>query len=466
MAQQNDRKILRIGIIQNGKIIEERLLRKREPVTIGQSPRNTFVLPTAPFARSHALFDLKGGVYHLNFKDNMDGRVSIEDAVLDFKGIVNRKLADKKGEFWALPLSEKSRGKVVIGDVTMLFQFVAPPPPPSRLQLPANVKGGWRHSVDWPFSATLTGSLVLQVAVVVAVITMDVPEKPKGLEQLPDRIAQIISQPKPPKPKEEEKKEEEAEKKEEEAEKPKVAEKPKEPPKPRDTTPKPEEKEKPAPPPEDAAARAERIKKEVASKTIISQLGAGVGSGGSIVDSLRDAKAEVATAAAFDGATGVALADNDSKDKDRRAGRVAATGTVAGLTDSELAVEGGTGSVDTGTKAPEVKATVKAAQPSEAFGTGTLDTNKIADTVRKRIGAVKACYEKELKKNPKLEGKIVVQFTINEGGRVEDTTIKSDSIGEAAVGECIMGAIKKWPFARPEGGSVTVAFPFIFAPSN
>ena len=33
--------------IQNGKIVEERLVRKRENVTIGQSTKNTFVVPAS-----------------------------------------------------------------------------------------------------------------------------------------------------------------------------------------------------------------------------------------------------------------------------------------------------------------------------------------------------------------------------------------------------------------------------------
>jgi len=36
-------KILRIGIIQGGRIVEERLVRKRENITIGQSAKNLFV---------------------------------------------------------------------------------------------------------------------------------------------------------------------------------------------------------------------------------------------------------------------------------------------------------------------------------------------------------------------------------------------------------------------------------------
>ena len=46
-APEGGTKILRIGIIQNGKIVEERLVRKRENVTIGQSTKNTFVVPAS-----------------------------------------------------------------------------------------------------------------------------------------------------------------------------------------------------------------------------------------------------------------------------------------------------------------------------------------------------------------------------------------------------------------------------------
>ena len=37
-------KILRIGIIQGGRIVEERLVRKRENITIGQSAKNMFIV--------------------------------------------------------------------------------------------------------------------------------------------------------------------------------------------------------------------------------------------------------------------------------------------------------------------------------------------------------------------------------------------------------------------------------------
>src|SRR4029079_17934061 len=45
-------------------------------------------------------------------------------------------------------LTEDSRGKVVIGDTTFLFQFVAPPPIQPKPQLPVAVLRG-ASSIDW-----------------------------------------------------------------------------------------------------------------------------------------------------------------------------------------------------------------------------------------------------------------------------------------------------------------------------
>ena len=38
-------RILRVGILLGGKIVEERLIRERTSVTIGQSMKNTFSIP-------------------------------------------------------------------------------------------------------------------------------------------------------------------------------------------------------------------------------------------------------------------------------------------------------------------------------------------------------------------------------------------------------------------------------------
>ena len=49
-------KILRIGIVQGGRIVEERLVRQREHITIGQSAKNMFVVPSDALPRQWMLF--------------------------------------------------------------------------------------------------------------------------------------------------------------------------------------------------------------------------------------------------------------------------------------------------------------------------------------------------------------------------------------------------------------------------
>ena len=53
-------KILRIGIIQGGRIVEERLVRKRENITIGQSAKNMFVVLSDALPRNWLLFEASG----------------------------------------------------------------------------------------------------------------------------------------------------------------------------------------------------------------------------------------------------------------------------------------------------------------------------------------------------------------------------------------------------------------------
>src|SRR6185369_4633160 len=78
-TQGGGAKILRIGIVQNGKIVEERLVRKRGDVTIGQSAANTFVVPASNvLPRSFTLFSLDGNNFGLHFSEGMDGRIAFD----------------------------------------------------------------------------------------------------------------------------------------------------------------------------------------------------------------------------------------------------------------------------------------------------------------------------------------------------------------------------------------------------
>src|SRR5690242_2507428 len=127
MTTTPEPKILRIGIIQGGKVIEERLVRKRATVTVGTDDGNVFVLSGTNLPKSWPLFDLKGEAYHLVFDEQMDGRVSVDSAEgkesnVDFAGLKSQGFAQKQGDKFRVQLAETSRGRVQIGsDLTILF---------------------------------------------------------------------------------------------------------------------------------------------------------------------------------------------------------------------------------------------------------------------------------------------------------------------------------------------------------
>src|SRR4051812_40869239 len=184
-------KILRIGIIQNGKIVEERLVRKRESVTIGQSTKNTFVVPASnALPRTFTIFELTPAGYAINFSDMMDGRVSLGDSVVALPQLRAGK-AQKKGDLWHLMLTDRSRGKVVIGDVTVLFQFVTPPPVQPRPQLPPSVRSSLMQNLDWMLVAVIGASFLIHFGFVIYLRNIDWPRKP-DIEEIPDRFVQMI----------------------------------------------------------------------------------------------------------------------------------------------------------------------------------------------------------------------------------------------------------------------------------
>src|SRR6516164_5975666 len=145
MQQSSGPKVLRIGLVTSGRILEERIVKQRTTVTVGPSEKSTFVIQ-ANLPTQFKLFELIGNDYHLNFLDGMTGRVALASGITDLVALKGQ--AKRVGPAYQIRLSEEARGKVVVGDTTFLFQFVAPPPVQPKPQLPVSVTRG-ATSIDW-----------------------------------------------------------------------------------------------------------------------------------------------------------------------------------------------------------------------------------------------------------------------------------------------------------------------------
>ncbi|HSU39135.1 MAG TPA: energy transducer TonB, partial [Polyangiaceae bacterium] len=140
-------KVLRIGVVQNGRVSEERIIKQRVHVTVGPNEKNLFVVSGGNLPPSFRLFELVGNDYHLNFLDGMTGRLALPTGISDLNMLRGQARRTAQGAY-QVRLTEDSRGKVVIGDVTFLFQFVAPPPIQPKPQLPVAVLRG-ASGIDW-----------------------------------------------------------------------------------------------------------------------------------------------------------------------------------------------------------------------------------------------------------------------------------------------------------------------------
>jgi hypothetical protein len=123
--------------------IEERIIKQRVHVTVGPSERAcSWWKPHVP--PNFRLFQPIGNEYYLNFDGMSVSRAAHGTRSEHAQGQARR---TQQGAYRSP--SATTRGKVVVGETTFLFQFVAPPPVQPKPQLPVSVQAGLANDIDW-----------------------------------------------------------------------------------------------------------------------------------------------------------------------------------------------------------------------------------------------------------------------------------------------------------------------------
>jgi hypothetical protein len=142
-----EKRVLRVGLVREGQILEEKLFRTPGDVSVGKDPRCAVRLSMDDAPTSYQLFQFRKGQYYLRFTAAMVGKVSVGDNVQDLAAIRSSGRAIQKGEYFYLPLDEMDRGKLAVGSSSLLFQFVVPPRKTAVEELRA-VQGGFASVVE------------------------------------------------------------------------------------------------------------------------------------------------------------------------------------------------------------------------------------------------------------------------------------------------------------------------------
>ncbi len=80
--------------------------------------------------------------------------------------------------------------------------------------------------------------------------------------------------------------------------------------------------------------------------------------------------------------------------------------------------------------------------------------------VTRNLGQVRHCYERVLEAHPGAGGRLTLRWVIGVDGRVVGAAVESDETGAPALGDCVVGAVRRWLFPAPAGGVVSVNYPF------
>ncbi|MCA9683303.1 MAG: AgmX/PglI C-terminal domain-containing protein [Myxococcales bacterium] len=118
---------------------------------------------------------------------------------------------------------------------------------------------------------------------------------------------------------------------------------------------------------------------------------------------------------------------------------------------------GGSSSIGFG---PKKKPTITATA-GKGEVVGDIDKDTIRRIVRSHLMEVRGCYNAGLSKDPHLEGRVMIQFSIIGTGAVGSAVVQENTTGDNDVGNCIAKAVKRWKFPRTRsGGTAMVTYPF------
>jgi hypothetical protein len=429
------KRILRIGILLGGSqggtptLVEERLIRERVAVSIGQSMKNTFSVPVEGMPLELTLFAMDEGKYYLRFLPKMDGRLSDGGQVNTLEAL-KAKGAQNHGEYFQVPLSDSSRGKLSLGDLTVLFQFVTEPPRQPKPMLPASVRGTLADRVDPRLSVILGSSIIVHFAVVILALSFKAPEPQYTF--FPPDVPPPIDQPAPTLDVVQQKVE--VAKGDSDEKKPATDKKPET---------KPNADKKPDPGPKKSAQEIAQQQHDDAID-IANGMTGNEAKDGTAADMAnrapgRDLNSQINEVKN----SGNQVAIGGGQNRGSRGDGTARTGTGHG---PDIKGPGGTESAGGGKKEKEPTGRISVSQgPRDA---DLLDPDAVLKKIQSvYMAGIKRCYTTYLKKDASARGKITLALTVNPTGR---TTTHNVNGFAPEVDSCIDGLMSSWRFPIPK----------------
>ena len=113
-------------------------------------------------------------------------------------------------------------------------------------------------------------------------------------------------------------------------------------------------------------------------------------------------------------------------------------------------------------KEPKVDRTAKRSAVGGCDNCNGTENPQLRSALAARGGQARGCYERVLRNNAGVEGRLLVNVTIGAQGQVCSARVTDQGLGDAAVANCVQRMFQSATFPPPSGGCVYAAVPLNF----
>ncbi len=434
---------MRIVAVVDDKVSEDLHQTRAEGVSIGTHHGADMLVFGAKAPTRYQLFDYRQGAYFLDLPPQARGKVRVGKAALSVAKLRERY---GKGGTCRIKLDPRSKGKIRIGQSTLVFQFGRPKPVPPRLPFPVIFKASVVGMVGALFVYSQLASAGMLGPFFLWAYFSEVPEQDEM--DIDDRFLVAVGH--KPADERDEEEEEETDIEDELAEEDENIVETKD-------KPKPELNKKLDKKPQQFSKAAVKQARSVGVARVLGTYGGdGPGTVFDVIQSTDNRLGELAAA----GMTTTVEANGPLGDLAPIGGD--GIDLHGQLTQTKGFDTGDGPAVDNGVTKRErkIKGRTKA-KGTSAVGGG--DRNAIKATINHRTSALQHCYQKALRTQPDLSGKISYAINVSVMGSVTKVVIEEDTVGDAGVSACTKAKIKGWRFpmnGADEGAEVTFSVVF------
>ncbi len=440
--------------IKRAKQTRQVILKNGSSFSVGQSGDNDLILYGTEYPKKHNLITQKNGSFLVNIKPFIHGEITLDQSTLSIDDLVKHDVLPQQKDVHLLKLNTNKCGYLTVGDTRIDFGFRY-----IERQKPVVVKSpvySWSRATlksmtsDLLFKFIFLVLIFLNAFIIYGLKDYEVDVKKKvNIQKMPERLARFI-------PKSAEELMESRSDKLASANNTVESE--------NSSKEKSEDKNTNNSRNSDRSSRRRSSRGNPAASGGLLTLIGGSGSGSkssSIVDALVDKGLVRDLEGILGGGTNLKVSKNGNKDEIDPLDQLIGTGGSGGIDDWLN---------DMDEEAPQVtlekKGKVDLAKPSKVTGSsealGQRTEQSIMQVVLSQRGRITYFYEKYLKRNPNLRGKVSVEFTIAANGFVSSARIIESTVNHPQLERDILNLVKRLKFEAIPSGSITTVFPFQF----